>query len=73
MANIDHEESNRALIASLRTDPNEEALHKIALDDFENNRMTKPQRVDDEDISQVRSRAMRALNPCVCKSNCVLH
>ena len=45
--------SNSELVKSLRRDENEEALHKIALDDWKMNRMTEPKRVRDIDTSQV--------------------
>ena len=49
----DCRESNQALIASLRPDSNEDALHKIALGDYEKGRMTEPRRVTEADIDQV--------------------
>ena len=49
------EESNKKLIASIRQDANEEALHEIALDDWMKGRMTKPKCVAEVDTSQARA------------------
>ena len=48
------ETSNRELLASLRHDENEKALHTIAFEDWQKYRMTKPVRALDADISQAR-------------------
>ena len=47
------EESNHALLSSLRYDQNEEALHKIAFDDWAKGRMTEPKKAACIDTSQV--------------------
>ena len=59
----DCEESNRALIASLRADANEEALHKIAFDDHAKGRMSEPKRIQGADLSQVHM-------PCFARGPC---
>ena len=46
-------QSNRSLLTSMKPDSNEEALHKIAWDDYEKGRMSKPSRVADACVDQV--------------------
>ena len=48
----DCEKSNRELLSALRRDDNEEALHKIAVDDWQKGRMTRPMKAKDVDLSQ---------------------
>ena len=69
----DCEESNRALIASLRPDQNEDALHRIAFEDCAKGRMTEPMKVEDASIGQAETltactlHEASALQRCFCR------
>ena len=50
----DCQKSSRALIASMKQDKNEDALHKIAFDDYEKGRMTQPRKVTNLCLDKVK-------------------
>ncbi len=54
--------SNGELLASIRQDDNEEELHKIALEDWEKDRMSEPVRASKVDTSQVASALPRCIH-----------